>query len=170
MVIVIMGVSGVGKSTVGRLVARTLDWPFYEGDDFHSGANKAKMRDGIPLTDEDRWPWLAAIREQIEHVLAQEGHAIFTCSALKRAYRDRLRLDGVQFVHLKGDAGLIRDRVARRKGHFFDPKLLASQFEALEEPMRALVVDVAQPPEAIANEIVRELDLETGDAGRDANA
>ena len=163
MVIILVGVSGSGKTTVGCLLARNLGWQFFEGDDFHSRANTAKMRDGIALTDVDRWPWLAALRAQMQEVLARRQHAVFTCSALKRAYRDFLRLDGVQFIYLKGDAGLIRQRLERRQGHFFAAELLASQFDTLEEPERALVVDAAQTPEAIAGEIVRRLNLSRDD-------
>lgn len=163
MVIILVGVSGSGKTTVGRLLARNLGWQFFEGDDFHSPASTAKMRDGIALTDLDRWPWLSAIRAQMQEVLAQGQHAVFACSALKRAYRDFLRLDGVQFIYLKGDYELIRQRLERRKGHFFGARLLASQFDTLEEPERALVVDAAQTPETIAGEIVRGLGLSRDD-------
>jgi gluconokinase len=157
--IVLIGVSGSGKSTVGKQLARRLDCKFYEGDNYHSPANKKKMRAGIPLTDADRWPWLAKIRELISKVLAQEGCAVVACSALAQSYRDYLRQPGVQFVYLKGDFDLLRERLEKRRGHFFDPDLLASQFEALEEPRRALAVDVAHTPAAIAREIQERLGL-----------
>jgi gluconokinase len=163
MVIILIGVSSSGKTTVGRLLARNLGWQFFEGDDFHSPANIAKMHDGVALTDLDRWPWLAAIRAQMQEVLARRQHAVFACSALKRTYRDFLRLDGVQFIYLKGDYELIRQRLERRKGHFFDARLLASQFDTLEEPERALVVDAAQTPDAIAGEIAQRLCLSRND-------
>ena len=163
MVIILVGVSGSGKTTVGRLLARNLGWQFFEGDDFHSPANTAKMRDGIALTDVDRWPWLSAIRMQMQDVLARGQHAVFACSALKRSYRDFLRLDGVQFIYLKGDYELFRQRLERRKGHFFDARLLASQFDTLEEPKSALVADAAQTPAAIAGEIMRRLNLKRND-------
>jgi gluconokinase len=159
MVIVIIGVSGSGKTTIGRLLARNLGWHFLEGDDFHSEASVAKMRAGIPLEDADRWPWLAALREQIVSILNRREHAVLACSALKRAYRDILRLEGVQFVYPKGDYELIHERLKNRKGHFFDERLLVSQFDTLEEPQRALVVDTARAPEAIATEIVQRLNL-----------
>lgn len=161
MVIVIIGVSGSGKTTIGSLLAQTLGWRFLEGDDFHLAASTAKMHQGVALTDADRWPWLAALREQIQDLLKRREQAVLTCSALKRSYRDLLRLDGVQFVYLKGDYELIRQRLEGRKGHFFDARLLANQFETLEEPHRALVVDAAASPEALASEIVQRLNLST---------
>ena len=133
VVIVLIGVSGSGKSTVGKLLARDLDCQFYEGDTYHSPANKRKMREGIPLTDADRWPWLNAIRKVISKELAQKKDAVVACSALAQSYRDHLRQPGVKFVYLKGDFDLFRERIEKRRGHFFDPDLLASQFEALEE-------------------------------------
>lgn len=158
-VIVLIGVSGSGKSTVGKLLAAQLDCKFYEGDDFHSAANKKKMHAGIALTDADRWPWLAVIRELIAKILAQKKHAVVACSALEKSYRDYLRQPGVEFVYLKGDFTLLRERLENRRGHFFDPDLLASQFATLEEPRDALAVDVAQKPEVIAREITRRLSL-----------
>src|SRR5687768_10668164 len=143
MVIVLIGVAGSGKSTICKHLAEELGGKFYEGDNYHSRANKKKMREGIALTDADRWPWLAAIRERITKILAENKVAVVACSALAQSYRDYLRQPGVQFVYLKGDFDLFRERLEKRRGHFFDPDLLASQFEALEEPRRALAVDVA---------------------------
>lgn len=160
MIVVLIGVSGSGKSTVGRRLSRELNCKFYEGDNYHSTTNKAKMRDGIPLTDADRWPWLATIRHLMSTVLAEGNDAVVACSALAQSYRDYLRQPGVQFVYLKGDFELFRERLRHRRGHFFDPALLASQFEALEEPRGALVVDVAKSPAAIVREIRERLALQ----------
>jgi gluconokinase len=156
-ILILVGVSGSGKSTVGKLLSRELRCEFYEGDDFHSQANKDKMRRGVALTDEDRWPWLEAIRRLILELLAKRKRAVIACSALKRAYRDVLRLPGVIFVYLKGPFRLLRERLEHRRGHFFDPDLLASQCETLEEPHRAIVVMVDQSPKAIVREIKQGL-------------
>jgi gluconokinase len=143
-VIVVLGVSGAGKTTVGRELARELGYEFLEGDDFHSQANKDKMHAGIALTDADREPWLAALRQAIERVLARGGRAVLACSALKRAYRDELRMDGVCFVYLRVSRAEVRARLARRGPHFFNPELLDSQFATLEEPEHALIVDATE--------------------------
>jgi carbohydrate kinase (thermoresistant glucokinase family) len=166
VVIVLIGVSGSGKSTVGKPLAWELDCKFYEGDNYHSPANKKKMRAGIPLTDADRWPWLAKIRELISKVLAQEEDAVVACSALAQSYRDYLRQPGVQFVYLRGDFDLFRERLEKRRGHFFDPALLGSKFKALEKPRRALVVDAAQTPAAIVREILQRLRLGSREQNR----
>jgi gluconokinase len=154
MVIVILGVSGAGKTTVGRVLATTLEFEFYEGDDYHSPSNRAKMHAGVPLTDADRAPWLSAIRALIERVLAREGNAVVACSALKRSYRDTLRLPGVLFVYLKVSTEVLRERLKHRAGHFFAPELLDSQLETLEEPRRALVVDANRPVSAVVKDII----------------
>lgn len=161
MVIVLMGVSGSGKTTVGTRLADTLDWTFVDGDDFHPDANVEKMRRGTPLTDEDRWPWLRAIRDYIGTRLAQNDPAVVACSALKAAYREVL-FDGndeAQLVYLRGPYDLIRDRMHARADHFFDEELLDSQFEALEEPSadEALIVDIEASPEQIVRTIRRRL-------------
>lgn len=160
MVIVLVGVSGSGKSTVGKRLARKLHFDFYEGDDYHTESSKEKMRAGIALDDTDRQPWLTAIRQLIAAILSQDGNGVVAYSGLKQSHRDGIEQPGVQLVYLKGDSQLIRGRLERRKGHFFDPELLASQFAILEEPRDALVVDIAKPPEAIVGEIVRCLGLE----------
>lgn len=153
MIIVLTGVAGSGKTTVGKLLAESLGWPFHDGDDYHPPANVERMAAGIPLTDADRRPWLAALRNVVHHTLASESDAVIACSSLTRAHRDYLRRPGVSFVFLKGSAELLRDRLQRRRGHFFPPALLASQLAALEEPRDALVVDAAQPAAAIVREI-----------------
>jgi gluconokinase len=159
VVLVVMGVSGSGKSTIARPVAQRLGWPFEEGDDLHPRANIEKMAAGHPLTDADRWPWLDAVRAWIDAQVGAGRSGIITCSALKRAYRDRLR-DGqpaVRFVYLKGDEALIHARLEGRRGHFMPPELLHSQFETLEPPTpdeHAIVVDIRQPIDAQVEQIV----------------
>ncbi len=158
-VIVLMGVSGCGKSTTGRRLANTLGWPFRDADSFHPEANVLKMASGQPLDDADRAPWLAAIAEWIDAQRAGGTHGVVTCSALKRRYRDVL-LDGrpdVGLVYLKGSYALIGDRVARRRGHFMPAALLKSQFDALEEPgseEAALLVSVRLTPKRVVERIV----------------
>jgi len=165
---VIMGVSGSGKTTVARPLAARLGWPFEEGDGFHPPANIAKMKAGVPLTDADRAPWLAAIAAWIDGQAAAGQPGVVTCSALKRAYRDRLT-EGrpqVRIVYLKGSRALIADRLAKRTHHFMPPSLLASQFAALEPPgpdEHPIVVDIDQPVEAQVVAIVRALGVGAGD-------
>ena len=144
-----MGVTGVGKTTVGQCLAQTLGWRFHDADDFHPPANKAKMNAGVPLTDEDRWPWLRALRAVIEQALDEDAGAVVTCSALKRAYRDVLAggLTGVRYVHLTGDPRIVAERLAGRRGHFMNPALLESQIATLELPADALDVDIAMTPD-----------------------
>jgi carbohydrate kinase (thermoresistant glucokinase family) len=157
MIIILMGVSGSGKTTIGEQLARALGWPFYEGDQFHPPANIAKMQQGMPLTDEDRWPWLHALRTQIEACIQQGVSAVLACSALKQTYSEYLVIDQaeVKLVYLKGDYDLIHERLAQRRGHFMPPGLLASQFAALEEPERGVSVDIVHPPETIVA-LIRE--------------
>jgi gluconokinase len=162
MIVVLMGVSGSGKSTVGKVLAERLGWTFLEGDDFHPPANVAKMRAGVPLTDADRAPWLADLRERIDAACERGENLVLACSALKHAYRDYLEKhepECVQYVYLHGSEELIRQRLAVRKGHFMPPGLLHSQFEALEPPTDALRVEVSGTPEAVADEIRSKLNL-----------
>ena len=161
-VLVIMGVSGSGKSTVGRPLAQRLGWTFKEGDDLHPPANIAKMKAGAPLTDADRAPWLAAIEGWIDGQAAAGQAGVVTCSALKRAYRARLTAERpqVRVVYLRGSQALIAARVARRIHHFMPASLLASQFADLQEPgadEHPIVIDVDQSVEAQIEEIVRAL-------------
>lgn len=155
VVIIIMGVSGTGKSVVGRALAESLGWRFREGDDFHPAANIAKMSAGIPLTDADRAPFLTGIRNEIVDLLARGESAVIACSALKASYRDVLVVDParVKLVHLTGSPELIRGRLAARRGHFMKAGMLDSQLAALETPAGALSLDIAAPPEALVDEI-----------------
>jgi len=155
MIIILMGVSGSGKTTIGRLLAQDLGWPFYDGDDFHPQANIDKMRQGMPLTDDDRAAWLTALRHFIDTLAQNHRSAVLACSALKQMYRDRLRVGQpeVYFVYLKGDYNLIRQRLLARQGHFMPEKLLKSQFDTLEEPEDAPTIDIAQTPENIIEQI-----------------
>ncbi|MGH2593763.1 MAG: gluconokinase [Anaerolineae bacterium] len=161
MIVILMGVSGSGKTTIGQLLAKHLGWRFYEGDDFHPQANIDKMRQGTPLTDADRAPWLAALNRLIRELVREGRSAVIASSALKQAYRDRLLRDtqDVYVIYLKGDYDLIQKRLQERPGHFMKASLLASQFEALEEPEGVLAVDAAQAPESMVSLIERELKL-----------
>jgi gluconokinase len=162
MIIVVMGVTGSGKTTVGSLLAHRLRWIFADADDFHSAANKAKMHRGIPLTDADRGPWLAAMHKQIAEWIASGQNAVLACSALKNGYRRQLwNGPEVQFVYLQGSYGLIAERLRARKGHFADEHILAGQFTDLEEPSpsEATIVEIAGSPEEIVNEICNRLKL-----------
>jgi gluconokinase len=161
-VVLVMGVSGSGKTTVADGVARRNAWRLVEGDKFHPPANVAKMSAGIPLTDDDRWPWLAAIAREIDAIRARGESAVVASSALKRAYRDVLigsRPD-VVLVYLRGSKDLIAARMAARRNHFMPPALLDSQFATLEEPAEdehPVVVSIEAPPDAIVDEVVRKL-------------
>jgi gluconokinase len=161
MILIAMGVSGCGKTTIGELLAARLGCDFADADSFHSQANKDKMHKGIPLTDDDRWPWLKAIRVSIQEKQADGTTHVYACSALKRVYRDILR-DGdtdVTFVYLKGTPELLQERIKTRKGHFFDPKLLQSQLDTLEPPGsdEAIEVDIALSPEQIVDKVLNEV-------------
>ncbi len=161
-VLVVMGVSGSGKTTIGSLVADRLGWLYAEADDFHSASNVAKMAAAQPLTSEDRWPWLYAIRAWIDARIAKGEAAVVTCSALRREYRDVLRRPEVQFVYLRGDRELIARRMAARQGHFFKPELLDSQFGTLEEPgpeEQVITVPIDGSPSEVVDAIVTAAEL-----------
>ncbi len=163
MIVVVFGVSGAGKTTVGELLARELGWRFLEADDFHPPANIEKMRSGRPLNDEDRWPWLEGLREQIKRSLTAGENTVLACSALKQAYRDRLRVnEKVKFVLLHGDYAVVERQLRSRHGHFMNPGLLQSQFDDLEEPQRnedVTTIELGPAPQAIVEEIAAKLHL-----------
>jgi gluconokinase len=163
-IIVIMGPAGAGKTTIGTLLAHSLGWRYLEADDFHSAANVEKMRRGIPLTDADRAPWLASMRDALRTAIEREERVVLACSALKGRYRSALlppnaTREQVRFVYLRASAALLRDRLAHRVGHFAGPELVNSQLETLEEPSDALWVDASRSPEEIVAEIREELVL-----------
>ena len=161
-VLVIMGVSGSGKSTVAGILAGQLGWDLEEGDDLHPEANVAKMHAGIPLTDEDRWPWLDSVAGWIREHTAAGLPGIITCSALKRIYRDRLRGEHVVFVHLAGDRDIIERRLSARLDHFMPTTLLDSQIDTLEPPgpdENTLVVNLGRRPAELAAEVIDRLGL-----------
>ena len=165
MVVIIWGVAGAGKTTIGELLAQELHWKFYEADDFHPVANIAKMRSGVPLTDEDRQPWLEKVREGIERSVVANENAVLACSALKKKYRELLRVNAdVRFVFLRGSRARITDQIRQRRGHFMNPALLDSQFAALEEPKPsedALAIELGGTPSALVEEIKRQLEIGT---------
>jgi gluconokinase len=156
LIIILMGVSGVGKTTIGTLLAEKLNWPFYDADSFHSPENIAKMRRGVPLTDENRHSWLIAIREVIEKHLQIEKPAVIACSALKNSYRNILKAEGerICFVYLKGPPDLVKERLQRRSHHFMKATLMESQFDTLEDPEDALTVDISAEIEHIIHQLV----------------
>jgi gluconokinase len=168
--LVVMGVSGSGKSTIGEKLAKRLGWIYEDGDKFHPASNVAKMSAGQPLTDEDRWPWLQAIAAEIDRICDAGQHVVIACSALKRPYRDILvhGRNDVRIVFLNGTQELIASRLALRKDHFMPPGLLASQFRTLEPPETSenpVTVSIDAPVETIVDEIIRKLGLRPADNG-----
>jgi gluconokinase len=159
MIIVLFGVSGSGKSTVGNVLAEQLGWPFLDADDFHPEANIEKMKRGEPLTDADREPWLESLARATQDLCQKGIDVVLACSALKHAYRKYLQTHDncIHFVYLHGSEELIQERLKKRKGHFMPPGLLHSQFEALEPPKHSIEVDVTPPPEEIAQNIREKL-------------
>jgi len=160
MVIMIMGVAGSGKSTIGSLLAQELNWDFFDADDFHSASSRAKMSQGIALTDEDRAGWLLSLRELIDKNTQVGKSIILACSALKTSYRNTLNAnDYVYFVYLHGTYEQIESRLRSRTGHFMSAEMLASQFDILEEPQNALVIDITNTPQEIISIIRKGLNL-----------
>jgi gluconokinase len=168
--LIVMGVSGSGKTTIADRLSQRLNWDFEDGDIFHPASNVAKMSAGQPLTDEDRWPWLQAIADEIDRVCKAGEPTVIACSALKRAYRDILvhERSDVRIIYLEGTQELIASRLASRKGHFMPPGLLASQFNTLEPPDRGenpVTVSIDASVEAIVDDIIRQLNLTPADSG-----
>jgi gluconokinase len=167
VIVIIFGVSGAGKTTVGKLLARELDWHFYEADDFHSPANIEKMRRGVSLTDDDRWPWLENLRELIKRSVAKDEDAVLACSALKRVYRKHLRVSAeVKLVFLRGDYAFVAEQLRHRRGHFMNRGLLRSQFTDLEEPKpeeAVLMIELGRTPQELVQEIKTKLNLASKD-------
>lgn len=156
-----MGVSGSGKTTVGKALAEKLGWDFFDADNFHSAENIAKMAAGIPLDHSDRAPWLAALHDQLLATLQADRHPVLACSALKESYRAQL-LDGlnaITILYLKGSYELIGSRMSAREGHYMKPEMLQSQFDTLEEPKEALILDIALPVEKMLDTIVTHYSL-----------
>lgn len=164
MIVILMGVTGTGKTTAGHLLVAKTGWEFAEGDEFHSPANLAKLQAGTPLTDEDRAPWLASLHAQIVEWDSRGANALLTCSALKQQYRNILAGDlppgHVRFVVLEAPKGVIQERLERRKGHFMNPKLLDSQLATLEDPKDALHVEVDRSPEEVVGDILHGLGIQ----------
>jgi gluconokinase len=160
--LIVMGVSGSGKTTIGEELARRIGWRYEDADTFHPAGNVAKMSAGQPLTDEDRWPWLHAIADEIDRAVAAGERVVIGCSALRRVYRDVLvhGRDDIRIIYLKGAQSLIAGRLGQRKGHFMPPGLLTSQFATLEPPTpdeRAVTVSIDAPAGSIVDDILRQL-------------
>ncbi len=163
MVVILMGPMGSGKSTLGKRLAARLGWRFIEGDEYHPAGNIRKMRSGLPLEDEERWPWLDALRAEIASSLARGEHAVLACSALKEVYRMRLGVnqDTVRTVYLKGTFARLRRNLAGRQHPYMNDELLRSQLDTLEEPRDGLTVEVRGDPEDMVNRLLDELSLRT---------
>lgn len=159
MIILVMGVSGSGKTTVGQLLAKSLGWEFCDADALHPVANIEKMSRGIPLDDADRKPWLERLQQAIAQWLQEDKNMVLACSALKAAYRQMLLQDKkrIRLIYLKGDFKIIQERLIKRPDHYMSPELLQSQLDTLEEPSEAITIDVSQPPEVVVREIKTKL-------------
>lgn len=159
MIILLMGVSGSGKTTIGHSLAESLHWEFQDADNFHSKENIDKMRYNLPLNDNDRMPWLQALEEAIKQWLQEDKNVVLACSALKASYRQFLMLDEelIKLVYLKGSFEEIKKRLQQRQNHYMSEKLLKSQFDDFEEPEKAISVDICQPPDIIVKKILEQL-------------
>ena len=158
MIVIVMGVVGAGKTTIGSMLAEKLHWEFFDADDFHPPSNVEKISNGTPLTDADRAPWLERLSEAIAKWISDRRDVVLACSALKRTYRHELAVSpDVKFVYLKGAAALIAERLRSRQGHFADDQILASQFADLEEPDAAITVDISDTPSEIVAKIRKHL-------------
>ena len=157
--VILMGVAGSGKTAVGKKVAEKLHWIFLDADNFHPAANIEKMKHGIPLTDDDRVPWLQRLHDELQHQLAERHSVILACSALKESYRNTLRdhISPLAFVHLDVDAETIRNRLQHRTAHFFPKELMESQFATLEKPKDAIIVDGRKPLDAVVDQVIQSL-------------
>ena len=156
---ILMGVSGSGKTTIGKALASKLGWDFYDADDFHPPENITKMVRGIPLNDSDRAPWLASLHDLVESCLTQNRPGILACSALKEKYRQKLLEgnEGVRLIYLKGSYELLWSRMFARTDHYMKPEMLQSQFDALEEPADAIIIDISHSADEIVQEILQQL-------------
>jgi gluconokinase len=161
VIVIVMGVVGAGKTTVGSLLAQQLGWEFADADDFHPPSNVEKIRNGVPLSDTDRAPWLDRLSQAIREWIAARKNVVLACSALKRKYREKLAVGPeVRFVYLKGKAGLIAERLRARHGHFAGEQILSSQLADLEEPEPAVDIDISQTPAQMVDQIRKNLGLE----------
>ena len=160
MIIIIMGVAGSGKTTIGSLLANELGWAFYDADDFHSASNRSKMTQGIALTDEDRARWLLSLKELVAKNIQQTTSAVLACSALKNSYRDTLKVnEQVKFIYLQGTYEQIKKRLNNRTGHYMSAGMLDSQFHTLEEPQNVLTIDITHTPQEIISIIRKGFNL-----------
>ncbi len=158
MIFIVMGVSGSGKTTVAKAVSNKFGWKYYEGDEYHPAENVEKMKNWIPLNDEDRLPWLLSLRKVIEEAISKRENIVISCSALKEAYRKILKVsEEVKFIYLKGSYDLIRKRMEERIPHFFKPEMLKSQFDVLKEPQQAIEIDISKSSESIIGDLIDKI-------------
>ncbi|MGD1006429.1 MAG: gluconokinase [Ignavibacteriaceae bacterium] len=158
MIFIVMGVSGSGKTTVAKAVSNKFGWKYYEGDEYHPAENVEKMKNWIPLNDEDRLPWLLSLRKVVEEAISKRENIVISCSALKEAYRKILKVsEEVKFIYLKGSYDLIRKRMEERIPHFFKPEMLKSQFDVLEEPQQAIEIDISKSSESIIGDVIDKI-------------